>query len=104
MAEHVQAEKPQFLQKITENIVGYVLSLCVGAVFVVLMQNGAKEARLAVIEKQLTEQAAEIKEIQKTMAEGGPAALQQRVDALYKIVENQSTKLDRIIELATRPR
>jgi uncharacterized coiled-coil protein SlyX len=94
-----------FVNKITENIIGYVVSLVVGAIFVMLMQSGAKEARLAVVEKRQEEQAVVIKDIQKTLAEGGPTALAQRVDALSKAMELQNAKLDRLLELvaARRP-
>jgi hypothetical protein len=95
-----EARVPKFMDKIGENIVGYVLSLCVGAVFVMMMQSGAKEARLAVVERQVGELSQAIREIQKTMAEGGPTALAQRVDALSKAMETQNAKLDRLLELA----
>lgn len=91
---------PPFIQKISENIVGHVIALVVGALFVMLLQSSARAARVEVLEKRVDELAATQKEIQKTLAEGGPAALAQRVDALSKAVELQNTKLDRLLELA----
>lgn len=90
------------VQKLAGNITGYLIALVIGAIFVMLMQSGAKDARLAAVEKQADEQAQEIKEIQKELADGGPPALAQRVDALSQAIQAESAKLDRVLELVSR--
>lgn len=92
----------KLFDSLLQNSVGYIVSLVIGAAFVMLLQGASREARLAVLEKRADEIGAAVRNIEKTLAEGGPIALAQRVDALSKAVESQSAKLDRLLELVAR--
>lgn len=86
-------------QKLFENLIGYVLTAVVGAALTYALMAGAQAARYEMLERQIEANSTAVKEIQKTLADGGPAALAQRVANLEGQINSMGSKVDRMYEV-----